>query len=295
MPRLPVLRANAWTPDQAEEASITLAGPPGDAWQAGGACWVHGSLALAPDQDPEEWLRGAFVTIGTEIGPCFVTNLLDDHLLLGDVARDERGRVAFSCDLNARLGVTLAPARYFVRVGARELLSDVLDLRIEEGELDPARVDASLGEGEAETPVQRLIRGAARASAGLRAEALDDYRAALADDALRADLDRGVLAEAAALACAAFAAEGDAALGEEALAWLGEDLDLRRAWLKEHFVAEFEHELEEGPRAERQQRFVAQRNAQLAHFREVRSEGARWEPLRGLPGFAELFPTEAAE
>jgi len=195
--------------------------------------WIHGALALdAAEATPgqrAEWLESIVLAVATDAdGQPHAAPLLRARVALGDpfreVVTESGARLAwagFSVEAGEALGVALPGAPCHVHLSARRWCSPALRVRWSD-----AAGDALLGR-PAEHASDRLVSAYARAASGDHAGALDDFEAALAVAALRADLDRPHLYNAACVA-ARLATErtGDARAGllQRGLAWLREDL-----------------------------------------------------------------------
>ncbi|MBX3471183.1 MAG: hypothetical protein KF878_30315, partial [Planctomycetes bacterium] len=288
-PRVPVFHPGSRTPALPEREGVALVGPPGGLFFERGPQWLHGVLVVDAEPDPsgrERWARSLFVTsIWAEASVPNVSNLLGDHHLLGQPARDEGGRwvVPFQLDLSEHLGVDRRPGLHHVQVCARTLRSPVLALTCRPGAPDDA-ARALFGDAPPQGPVDALLVGSALLRQGRPRAALPHFEAALADDALRGDLDRGVLYQAACAAARAAAevTEEDAhqTLVERALEWLEEDLARRRRALQERLLLDFYADVAGALPAARSEAFERLRRALVTHFRLARDEDPDLRVLR---------------
>ncbi len=149
------------------------------------------------------------------------------------------------------------------------------------------RLGLVVGAEQPETSSDLLERAYGRYNAGTYLESARDFKAALEDEAIRTDLGRTSLYDAAcsaALAATALKSEEQKTWKSQALEWLGEDLR-RRGQLR----ARIERELAGEVAPDRRQQLERARAEIEAHIERARRSDTDLACIRGTPEFESLF------
>lgn len=282
---------------------IAIVGPEGPVAPRGNAAWIHGALILDPEAGRpdrrEAWLRSLVVTAVRRDGEAaHVKSLVggarhdQDHTRTEALADGAEVVVLpFAFELGPTLGLALDATRYHVWVSAREHRSGEVLLTCEEGAAGE-RLEGPFPGESPERPVDWLIQAYALARSDRPAEAGAAFAEALQEPAVREDLDRGALYDAACLACrTVVAAHGQGAEQHvrRAIEWLAEDLRRRRELLSREHLALFDAEVAGVATPRAAARVTRLREETVAHFARAHREDDDLELLHGMPDFEALF------
>ena len=281
-PRFPVLHASPTRRPAQPAKGLALLGPEGGTCAPGAPAWFHGVLVVScGPEEAERWLRSIFVTAQGEDDstPRIAPLVRADRPLLGPPPAPRDGTLVldFQFDLAEVLEADVVEDGHFVHASAGLHRSNVVHLRAR----DAAPAAAPAGTGLA--PVDALAAAYAHARLRQWDGATARFAEALADEALRADLDRGCLfhaACAASLAAAGAAGEARAARAQEGLAWLKEDVERRRAALQRRLAGDVEREVAGALSPEQRASEEALRASVVAHLRAARADEPDLATLR---------------